>query len=250
LSTAAASVASFAKLVGGSISNPQILAVGLRHLWNRIHQDRLIRSDAQRILHRSARPGRVLFVDGGANLGQAFSAFSRHFPTDTVAFELFEPNPHCRAALETVLSAHDGRAVRLHEAALSVRDGETLLYGLSGDEGGPLSQGASIVRHQHDIFYDADPATAIAVPTVDFCEYLKRQSAAYGTIVVKLDVEGAEIDILEGLIGRDCLRLIDTLYVEFHSHFLSASKRPTERQREQRIRTALAASGVHVRIWH
>lgn len=246
----AASVGNGARLIAGSIRNPDILGIGIRHLWSRLCQDRQIRSDARRVLQGSAPAGRVLVVDGGANLGQAFSAFSRHFPTGAVAFDLFEPNPHCQAVLRTALSGHDGRNVRLHGAALSTRNGETLLYGLADDEGGPLSQGASIVRHQHDIFYDADPAAAVTVPTVDFCEYLVRQSDRYDAIVVKLDLEGAEIDLLEAVVERGCLHLIDTLYVEFHSHFLSAARRSVERRREARIRKALRASGVHVRIWH
>jgi FkbM family methyltransferase len=38
-------------------------------------------------------------------------------------------------------------------------------------------------------------------------------------VVVKLDIEGAEFEVLEDLISTDSLQIIDDLYVEFHERF-------------------------------
>ena len=85
---------------------------------------------------------------------------------------------------------------------------------------------------------------------IDFCEYLKSRHKCYDVIIVKMDIEGAENDLLETLIERDCLKYIDTLYVEFHSSFLKESIRRSEKLRETRIIKHLKANKIHFRNWH
>lgn len=211
---------------------------------------RLARRDAARILGAARPGGKLLFVDGGGHLGGGFRFFSAYFPPDRVDFDVFEPNPHCHAALEGALAGFNRSVVRLHPCALSTCGGTVRLFGLAADEGGPLSTGASIKRRQHSIFYDADPAKALAVPAIDFGDYLERNRARYDAIIVKLDVEGAETELLESLLARDLLRCIDTLYVEFHAIFLKSPERRSERRREKRLIRQIEDSGIHFRVWH
>ncbi len=206
--------------------------------------------DSRRVLAAAGPTGKILFVDGGAHLGGGFAFFSRYFPPGRVEYELFEPNPNCHARLERRLAGYDEAAVRLRPVALSTRSGSAPLYGLAADEGGPLSEGASLVRHQHSIFYEADPEAAPAVPTIDFCAYIGSQRARYDVLVVKLDVEGAEYELLEALIEQELLDCIDTLYVEFHAFYLKPAQRRSELQREARLIARLRASGTRLRIWH
>lgn len=206
--------------------------------------------DAGRILNGTPLAGKILFVDGGGHLGGGFRFFSSYFPPGQVEYDVFEPNPNCLEALTITLSGFDRSTVRLHPAALSTRSGSIRLFGTAEREGGPLSTGASINRHQHSIFYDADPGDALDVPAIDFCDYIRSRGERYDTIVVKLDVEGAENDLLERLIECDLLRYIDTMYVEFHSQFLKNPERRSERLRETRIIRHLKDSGTHFRVWH
>ena len=46
----------------------------------------------------------------------------------------------------------------------------------------------------------------------------------YDEIIVKMDVESSEYDILEKLINDKNIRLIDRLFVEFHSNWMKTSK--------------------------
>ncbi len=189
-------------------------------------------------------------MDGGANLGQGFKFFSSYFLPGRVEYDLFEPNPNCLERLSRSISCFSPLTVRIHPVALFTRNGCTTLFGTSECEGGPLSEGASINRYQHCLFYDSNPKDAISVPMIDFCGYLTSQHKYYDVIIVKMDIEGAENDLLETLIERDCLKYIDTLYVEFHSSFLKGSIRRSERLREARIIKHLKKTKIHFRNWH
>lgn len=204
--------------------------------------------DSKRILEQNKK--RVLFIDGGANIGQGFKFFSSYFPPGRVVYDVFEPNPNCLGRLRQELSYFSPHTVRIYPAALSTQNGETRLYGITDSEGGVLSMGGSINQYQHSVFYDADPEKTISVPTINFCVYLKSKSRQYEAIIVKLDIEGAENDLLESLIEQNCLGYIDTLYVEFHAVLLKGPRRRSERLREALIIKQLKKSGIHFRRWH
>lgn len=206
--------------------------------------------DSRRILNGAPTTRKVLFVDGGAHVGGAFKFFSAYFPPGKVEYDVFEPNPNCLVRLKKNLADFDRSTVRFHPAALWTQSGSARLFGIAGHEGGSLSQGASIVQHQHSLFYAADPACAAAVPTIDFCEYIRSKRDTYDAIIVKLDVEGAEYDLLEALIECDLLQHIDTLYVEFHTFYLTHPKRGSEQRRQARLVAQLKASGTRLRMWH
>ncbi|SMF69830.1 methyltransferase, FkbM family [Tistlia consotensis] len=233
-----------------AITHPHLLAALIRRSPAPLVERYYAWKDSGRILRARAPAGKVLFVDGGGHLGGGFRFFSSYFPPGRVEYDVFEPNPNCIEPLRRKLAGFDRAIVRLHPAALSTRSGSLRLFGITEREGGPLSTGASVNRHQHSVFYDADAGEALEVPAIDFCDYIRSSGERYDTIVVKLDVEGAENDLLEGLIERDLLRYIDTLYVEFHSFFLKNPRRRAERLRETRLIRHLKDSGTHFRVWH
>ena len=232
------------------LKHPRLAGEIATRLVNLVVERYYARIDSRRILGHKEQQRKLLFVDGGANLGQGFKFFSSYFPPGTVEYDVFEPNQNCLEQLRKNLSCLDQLTVRLHPAALSTQNGFTKLFGIAEYEGGPLSVGASINQYQHSIFFDSKPEDAVSVPTIDFCNYLKSKSEYYDAIIVKLDIEGAENDVLETLIERDYLGYIDTLYVEFHSFSLKEPKRRSERLREARIIKHLKESDIHFRIWH
>ena len=70
-------------------------------------------------------------------------------------------------------------------------------------------------------------------------------------IVLKMDIEGAEIELLEHLISTGSIALINILYIEFHSEYQSPDASRITKQREDIILEALSGiSTLKVRIWH
>jgi FkbM family methyltransferase len=142
-------------------------------------------------------------VDVGANQGVFAFAFSRI--ADRV--EAFEPNPDCAAFARRML----GRRARVHAVALSNRAGRREFVVPVSDGGAVLHLGGALAANT-----PADANTMrfeVEVRTLD--SYGFRQVR-----VIKVDVEGSEMDVLEGAretILRDRPALIVELLTGAHA---------------------------------
>jgi FkbM family methyltransferase len=135
-------------------------------------------------------------IDVGANQGVFAYAFARI--ADRV--EAFEPNPDCAAFARRML----GSRARLHEVALSDGSGQADLVVPLSAQGMALHFGGSLKRRRAD-----------AAETMRFkVEVRTLDSYAFQDVrVLKVDVEGCEMEVLEG--GRETiLRCRPVLIVE------------------------------------
>jgi FkbM family methyltransferase len=200
-------------------------------------------SDGWRLSRTDARK---LFIDCGSNLGQGFKVFSRHFKPVEFDYIFIEPNPYCRETL-TRLCANTDRS-RYIEAAASNQFGTARFFGLFGEKG-LTSDGASICPEVRGSLSDVKVEDSIEVKTFDIASFIRDERATYPIIVIKLDVEGAEYQILEHLLNAGVGNLIDTLYVEFHHE--TAPRDEIERLKNlgDDLVQRLGAKGVRVRSW-
>lgn len=205
------------------------------------------RLDALRVSLPTTEP--ILFIDAGANIGQGFRWFSSIFTSSMIHFDLFEPNPTCLAKLHETLGG-EPRIRSINGSAISTSEGEVEFFGTSDKQWGAMSVGGSIEDWHNAIFYDARAEKGILVPTIDFGAYLEAQANTYRRIIVKMDIEGSELIVLETLISRGQHRLINTIYVEFHSIYADPALRRALAEREAKICARLRVDGVRVRIWH
>jgi FkbM family methyltransferase len=142
-------------------------------------------------------------VDVGANQGFFAYAFSQI--ADRV--EAFEPNPDCAAFARRML----GRRARVHTVALSNRTGRRKFVVPVSEEGLVLHLGGTLAGD-----------SGVAAGTMHF-EVDVRTLDSYGfndVRVIKVDVEGSEMDVLEGArtaILRDRPALIVELLTGAHS---------------------------------
>lgn len=205
-----------------------------------------VRSDVRTISSKD----KVLFVDLGSNVGQGYSWFKKYYCLKNIEFELFEPNPHCCAILRSMPDVKRGLA-NLNEVGVGVQNGEFEFYGLSKDQGGLLSQGGSINKSHNSNWYDASSESCISVKIISFSDYIESQIESFDKIIVKMDIEGAELDILEQIIENDVISHLDILYVEFHSHFQKLPEREVNLKREKNIIEFLSKkTDLRFRIWH
>ena len=221
----------------------------LDRLRRRLHrlQERIYAwTDALRVRRRG---GKKLFIDAGANLGQGFGWFSKRFDDPDMVFELLEPNPYCQTALADLVARCERQATVL-PVALGAEAGKLKFYGLSDDQGGATSQGGSIVKDHNSAYYASDETTAIEVDVIDTCAYLKARARDYDIIVMKMDIEGAELDVLDAMLEDGCIDAIDTLYVEFHSQYRVGEARQRAAARERDLIGRLRRRGLRLRIWH
>lgn len=190
-----------------------------------------------------------LYIDLGAHVGKTFRLFYWVCSTKRTHFHLFEPNPHCFDILRNKIDKLSGN-IRLFKEAAYVSDGIIEFYGLGEDEGGKFSQGGSVLKNHNSHAYDAKKINSIKVKSIDFSVYLKEQLLNYDSIIIKMDIEGSEVPVLEDLIKKKLISNIDMLLVEFHGDYLNEKMKNEVLEKEKYIHEMLELSNVNFVKWH
>jgi len=149
-------------------------------------------------------------LDCGSNVGLSVLYFKRRFPESRVI--AFEPDPQTFALLEKNVAAQGLRDVQLHNRAVF-------------SAAGPV-----------DFHYDpAEPGSVCnsvrseAMPAMRTVEAVTLSSFIEGEVdFLKLDVEGAEMAVLEEVARSGKLRNIREMVVEYHHHMAPAEDRFSE----------------------
>jgi FkbM family methyltransferase len=141
---------------------------------------------------------RVVF-DVGANCGAASVHFARHYPD--AAIHAFEPGSEARSYLERNLAALPN--VRVHPFGLFSDDRRARLYRGDDDLGK-----ASVLRREVNLD-ESEPIDLRAGGAWAATQGIERID------ILKVDVEGCEVEVLEGLAGL--LPRVKVLFVEYDS---------------------------------
>lgn len=147
------------------------------------------------------------YIDLGANKG---NVFKKHYKAASFdEYHLFEPN---KALYEKYIRSLSRFDVHVYEQAAWTSNGMVNFYiGSQWDgEGSTLLENKTTGRIDYD-----NPDLVYAI---DISEFVGQIYNDGDEIYLKIDVEGAEYDILEHMFDRDTLKFIDTLDIEFHSH--------------------------------
>ena len=194
---------------------------------------------------------RVL-LDCGSNDFRGLSELIRHGRWKFLSvIEAFEPNPLFDLALAVQsLQFRLGRGVNfaLNNKAIWTYDGEIEFsqefrndrFRIDTDDTPDFRTSEPPDAEGSFITY-ADP---ILVECVDFSRILKRYKD-FETIV-KMDIEGAEYDVLRHVIKEDTAKLMDAIFVEWHH----SSMTNEDDNSTQEIVEQLKDVGVQVFDWH
>jgi FkbM family methyltransferase len=156
---------------------------------------------------RAVKAGEIA-LDCGANIGD-IAAELRDTGATVYAFE---PNPF---AFKVLQQRFDGvPSVHCIQKAVWVSDGKLPLYlhQRAREDQLKWSVGSSLCREKQNV----DPNSAIDVEVIDLPRFIVDLRSRVA--LLKLDVEGAECDILQALIERGVIDLIDRVLIETHEH--------------------------------
>lgn len=148
----------------------------------------------------------MVIIDAGANTG-GYTREVLRVARDAccpISVHMFEPSPHCEKLLQREFAAVSG--VRIVASALAEHAGRAVLY-----HGKAGSSQASLVARPG---LGEDPAGAISVPLLRLDDYFLRERLSRVDLL-KLDVEGFELQALQGAGERLTPRVIDVIQFEY-----------------------------------
>jgi FkbM family methyltransferase len=183
-----------------------------------------------------------IFLDCGTNLGQGLLQFiDKKIVDSTFVIHCFEPNPY---AIEFSKNRFDQEKYKnysliFNEVALWTEnckknltiesfDGEYICQHTGEHLGYDLkSGGATNIMNDEwnkpNYIDDKDLDKSIQVNCIDFSNYLKKNFTKDDYVICKMDIEGAEYDVLGKLIDDNTIDLIDEIYIEWHNHLLKSN---------------------------
>lgn len=155
-----------------------------------------------KLLVKNLRPN-VHCLDIGANIG----IYTKIFSNKGVTVHSYEPNPHAFKALKR-LELKNKKIIALNKG-VSNKTGKYKLYLYSNHKTDPLkwSTGSSLDKMKNNLSNDF-----IYVEIVDIKEILKNRFFE----IIKVDVEGEEINILNSIIKNNLSNRFGNLFVEMH----------------------------------
>jgi FkbM family methyltransferase len=159
------------------------------------------------------------FIDCGAYNGKILQRVlsSSRYGAEYKAFA-FECNP--------ALSRVDyGVGVTVFRKAVWVSDGEIKFF-INKDH--PTIEGNSI--YQEKTTGNLDKKNPITVKTIDFSSWISKTFTKLDYVVCKMNIEGAEYDVLERCVEMGTIELISELHIQWH-----VSKIPGIRDRHNKL---------------
>jgi FkbM family methyltransferase len=139
---------------------------------------------------------RPFILDCGANIGLSVLYFRHRYPAAEIV--AFEPAPQAFDALARNTAGLDG--IRVVNTALGSHDGELEIWTAGDTMHAGVHQRAGVTQKES---VSLSRLSAFVDRSVD---------------LLKLDVEGAETQVLQELDDTGALRRVDTMVIEYHHH--------------------------------
>lgn len=158
---------------------------------------------------------RKIFLDCGGNKGQSIRLFkqSKLYSSD---FEMYSFEPVMKLANKY----KDMPDVIFSEAAVWIYDGEIDFY---LDLARRRAEGSTLLKEKKSRSLNRD--NPIKIPCIDFSKWVENNFDKSDFIILKMDIEGAEYEVLNKMLDDGSIDYIDDLYIEWHSHKVGIPKK-------------------------
>lgn len=154
------------------------------------------------------QPGDVV-LDCGANVGAVCEPLAQSGAT----VHAFEPDPYAFEQLSQRVGGYDN--VTLHNVAVGTRAGTVQLQRAAGFDDDPAKN--SVKSTILDGGRSTDGGETVDVELIDFPALVRDILAQHGTIAfLKMDIEGAELELIETMFAADMFDPIRLTVVETH----------------------------------
>lgn len=158
---------------------------------------------------------RNIFIDCGYHKGNVTEMFKRK-ESESFEYFAFEANPHL---FKRFCERHS--FCKLENKAVWIEDSKVTFYIIEIDKNPKKENfmaGASTLNKKKAEWNERvhKKQGEITVDSLDFSNFILKNFSKEDNIVVKMDIEGAEYEVLEKMIKDDSIDYLDELIVEFH----------------------------------
>jgi FkbM family methyltransferase len=174
-----------------------------------------------------------IFIDCGTHNFQGFREFSKKYNIDSEwKCYCFESNPITYKQSKKYYDelTRFGYNINHYNNAVYIEN-STIKVNCSLDCGGNISnfdeysnQGYNILKSppSTDKVYGGNflyTSEEVYVDSIDFSNFISEQCNKDDFVLIKMDIEGAEFEVLEHIIENDTYKLINEIYCEWHDRF-------------------------------
>lgn len=216
------------------------------HLKSR-QEDKQFIINSQYVREASENSGcnQFTIIDCGFNQGVVASMLLEKLPNfSLVGFEIQQDIQHFVAEVK---SKFPDRSVEVNYSAISDKDG-TIEYFEPENWGKNYKGGTTTVENKMSM--GVDYGTPKSAPAINFSKWLKENIAGDEFIFVKMDIEGAEYDVIEGLLESGAIDLIDVFAIEWHSSKFPEPQRTRYANIENKLKTYSQNNKISVLDWY
>ncbi len=175
---------------------------------------------------------RYILIDAGSHRGQSIQKFkcTKAFTQHTWEIYGFEP----QATLHRVATqTHPTLNGEIFRAAVWIHN-DGLQFYESNDK---MATGHSVMRNKTTGCLNKN--NPVNVDSIDFSSWIKKTfNKETDFIILKMDIEGAEYDVLEKMINDGSLGYISFLFIEWHAHKLSGFDKKRHARLKQLVTSA------------
>ncbi len=165
---------------------------------------------------------KTIFIDCGSNLGQGYENLTQALELKNDEVHMFEPSKYCYEKLVEKYSSYPN--IHLNQKAVWNKNETRILNiefcpienGYYGGATNILMENFKILERDKELMDEWPPKVSDEVECIDLSEFILKNIDTHQKIILKIDIEGAEYEVLDKMIDDDTLRYIDTIAVEWH----------------------------------
>jgi FkbM family methyltransferase len=177
---------------------------------------------------------RNIFLDCGAHMGESVAMFLRKVAfAEKYEIHSFECNPSSIAFFNSIHGSKTN--VTLHKKAVWTNNAGINFYLGS-------SPGCSVIKSEKS--GNLDKENPIFVQSISLSDFIKENFDIDDNIVLKIDIEGAEYDVLPDLIQTGAIKYIKNLFGEWHQ-----AKIDLPIESHDKLVENLKSNGLRMREW-
>lgn len=174
-------------------------------------------------------PGDIV-IDCGANIGK----YTNMFASLGAEVFAFEPDPNAFSVLKKTTDSKDN--IHIYQKAVGTKEDNLRLYFHKENKNNPIeySQGSSLLDYKGNV----DKDNFVNVEVIDLGGFI--DSLSKPVKIIKIDIEGAEVDLLNNLLNRNIIQNIPHVFVETHDN-----KIPELREEMNKIRKIISENNLN-----